>query len=40
VIAYQADYVSAKEQLQVLAATARAKNCTTAETWQSNSSVR
>ena len=40
VIAYQADYVSAKEQLQVLAATARAKKCTTAETWRSNSSIR
>jgi hypothetical protein len=40
VIAYQADYVSAKEQLQVLAATARAKNCATAENWGSNSSIR
>jgi hypothetical protein len=40
VIAYQADYVSAREQLQVLAATARAKNCPTAENWSSNSSIR
>ena len=40
VIAYQADYVSAKEQLQMLAATARAKNCATAENWGSNSSIR
>jgi len=40
VIAYQADYVTAKEQLQVLAATARAKNCATAEKWSSNSSIR
>jgi hypothetical protein len=40
VIAYQADYVSAKEQLQVLAATARAKNCATAENWRSNSNIR
>ena len=39
-IAYQAEYVSAKEQQQVLAATARAKNCATPETWRSNSSIR
>jgi hypothetical protein len=39
-IAYQTDYVSAREQLQVLAATARAKNCPTAENWSSNSSIR
>jgi hypothetical protein len=40
VIAYQTDYVSAKEQQQVLAATARAKNCATAENWSSNSGIR
>jgi hypothetical protein len=40
VIAYQNDYVSAKEQIKVLTATARAKNCATPETWRSNSSFR
>jgi hypothetical protein len=40
VIAYQADYVSATEQLKVLAATARAKNCATPENWRSNSGIR
>jgi ABC-type glycerol-3-phosphate transport system substrate-binding protein len=40
VIAYQSDYVHAKEQLQVLAAAARAKNCATPENWRSNSTFR
>jgi hypothetical protein len=40
VIAYQNDYVSAKEQIKVLTATARAKNCATPENWRSNSSFR
>jgi hypothetical protein len=40
VIAYQTDYVSAKEQLAVLDATARSKNCTTSGNWRSNSSIR
>lgn len=40
VIAYQTDYLTAKEQLQVLAATARSKNCATPENWRSNSTFR
>jgi hypothetical protein len=40
VIAYQTDYVSAKEQLAVLDATARSKKCATSENWRSNSSIR
>lgn len=40
VIAYQTDYVTAKEQLQLLDAAARSKNCTTPENWRSNSSIR
>jgi hypothetical protein len=40
VIAYQTDYVTAKEQLAALDATARSKKCTTSENWRSNSSIR
>lgn len=40
VIAYQTDYVNAREQVGVLDATARSKNCTTPENWSSNSSIR
>ena len=40
VIAYQADYTQAQEQVRVLAAAARSKNCPTPENWRSNSSFR
>ena len=40
VIAYQADYVQAQEQVRVLTAAARSKNCSTPENWRSNSSFR
>jgi hypothetical protein len=40
VIAYQTDYVHAREQVGVLDATARSKNCKTPESWSSNSSIR
>jgi hypothetical protein len=40
VIAYQTDYVNAREQVGVLDATARSKNCTTPENWRSSSGIR
>lgn len=40
VIAYKADYVAATEELKVLAATARNKNCDTPSSWRSNAAVR
>ena len=40
VIAYQTDYVNAREQVGVLDATARSKNCKTPENWGSSSSIR
>jgi hypothetical protein len=40
VLAYKSDYVAAGEQLKVLEATARAKNCPTPSTWPSNSAVK
>jgi hypothetical protein len=40
VIAYQTDYVAAREQVGQLDAAARAKNCATPENWRSSSSVR
>jgi hypothetical protein len=40
VIAYQTDYVAAREQVGLLEATARSKNCTTPENWRSSSSIR
>jgi hypothetical protein len=40
VVAYQGDYVNAREELQVIDATARAKKCKMPDDWQSNSAVR
>jgi hypothetical protein len=40
VIAYQTDYVNAREQVGVLDASARSKNCKTPENWGSSSSIR
>ncbi|HYY37928.1 MAG TPA: hypothetical protein VE801_09355 [Xanthobacteraceae bacterium] len=40
VIAYQTDYVNAREQVGVLDAAARSKNCKTPENWSSSSSIR
>jgi hypothetical protein len=40
VIAYQTDYVGAREQVGLLDAAARSKNCTTPENWRSSSSIR
>jgi hypothetical protein len=40
VIAYQTDYVNAREQVGVLDATARSKNCKMPENWGSSSSIR
>jgi hypothetical protein len=40
VIAYQTDYVNAREQVGMLDATARSKNCKTPENWSSSSSIR
>ena len=40
VIAYQTDYVMAREQVGQLDAAARSKNCTTPENWRSSSSIR
>ena len=40
VLAYKADHVAASEELKVLEATARSKNCDLPENWHSNSSVR
>ncbi len=40
VLAYKSDYVAASEELKVLEATARSKNCDLPENWRSNSSVR
>ena len=39
-IAYQTDYVMAREQVGQLDATARAKNCKIPENWSSSSSIR
>jgi len=39
-LAYKSDYVAASEELKVLEATARSKNCDMPENWRSNSSVR
>lgn len=38
-IAYEADYVTAQEDLKVIEATARVKKCSTPENWRSNSAV-
>jgi hypothetical protein len=40
VVAYQGDYVNAREELQVIDATARAKKCKMPDDWQSNSAIR
>ena len=40
VLAYEADYVAASEELKVVEDTARTKNCNTPQSWQSNSVVR
>jgi hypothetical protein len=40
VLAYKADHVAASEELKVLEATARSKNCETPANWRSNSAVR
>jgi hypothetical protein len=40
VLAYKADHVAASEELKVLEATARSKNCDTPVNWRSNSAVR
>lgn len=40
VLAYRADYVTATEELKVLAATARDKNCDSPESWRSNATIQ
>jgi hypothetical protein len=40
VLAYQADYLAATEELKLLESAARSKNCDTPESWQSNSAIR
>jgi hypothetical protein len=40
VIAYKADYVQVQEQLKTIETTARTKNCSSPENWQSNSAFR
>jgi len=40
VVAYQADYVNAREELQVTHATAPAKKCKMPDDWQSNAVMR
>ena len=40
VVAYQGDYVNAREELQVIDATARAKKCKVPNEWQSDSAMR
>ena len=40
VVAYQGDYVNAREELQVIDATARAKKCKMPDDWQSNAVMR
>jgi hypothetical protein len=40
VLAYQADYIAASEELKVLESAARSKNCDTPGNWRSNSVVR
>jgi hypothetical protein len=39
-IAYKADYVTAREDLKVIEATVRVKKCSTPENWGSNSAIR
>jgi hypothetical protein len=40
VIAYQTEYVEAREDVKLIEATARAKKCSTPENWQSTSAFR
>jgi hypothetical protein len=40
VLAYKADYLAAGEQLKLVEAAARSKNCETPANWRSNSVVR
>jgi hypothetical protein len=40
VLAYKADHVAASEELKVLEATARSKNCETPANWRSNTTIR
>ncbi len=39
-LAYRADYATVTEELKVLQATARDKNCDSAESWRSNTTIR
>jgi hypothetical protein len=39
-IAYKTDYLTATEDIRLLEAAAREKNCLTSETWRSNSIIR
>jgi hypothetical protein len=39
-VAYQGDYVAAREELQVIDATARAEKCKIPGDWKSDSAVR
>jgi hypothetical protein len=39
-LAYKADHVAASEELRVLEAAARSKNCDNPANWRSNSSIR
>jgi hypothetical protein len=39
-LAYKADHVAAQEELKVLEAAARSKNCDTPDKWRSNTVVR
>jgi len=40
VLAYQADHVAATEQVKLIEAATRSKNCETPASWRSNSAVR
>ena len=40
VLAYKADHIAALEELKVLEATSRSKNCDSPDKWQSNTVVR
>jgi hypothetical protein len=40
VLAYKADHTAASEELRLLEAAARAKNCDSGANWQSNSALR
>lgn len=40
VLAYRADYATTVEELKVLEATARAKNCDSSQSWRSNATIR